>query len=123
MAELDIDKKYIDKKNVNRIELEYKDMNYIIINLEEKVIDVNGELYEVLIDDNKYNEIKDLIWDFKDLDEYDYWPDKSKDHKPMSPMWRLAWYDEVDTYYHKSGALKYPDNFMKLVNLLKELPR
>jgi len=123
MAELDIDKKYIDKKNVNRIELEYKDMNYIIINLVEKVIDVNGELYEVLIDDNKYNEIKNLIWEFKDLDEYDYWPDKSKDHKPMSPMWRLAWYDETDTYYHKSGALKYPDNFMKLVNLLKELPR
>ena len=123
MATLDVDKKYLDKKNIKRIELEYKDMNYIIINLEEKVIDVNGELYEVLIDDNKYNEIKDLIWDFKDLDEYDYWPDKSKDHKPMSPMWRLAWYDEVDTYYHKSGALKYPDNFMKLVNLLKELPR
>ena len=123
MATLDVDKKYLDKKNIKRIELEYKDMNYIIINLEEKVIDVNGELYEVLIDDNKYNEIKDLIWDFKDLDEYDYWPDKSKDHKPMSPMWRLAWYDEADTYYHKSGALKYPDNFMKLVNLLKELPR
>ena len=123
MATLDVDKKYLDKKNIKRIELEYKDMNYIIINLEEKLIDVNGELYEVLMDDNKYNEIKDLIWDFKDLDEYDYWPDKSKDHKPMSPMWRLAWYDEVDTYYHKSGALKYPDNFMKLVNLLKELPR
>ena len=59
----------------------------------------------------------------EDLDEYDYWPDKSKDHAPMSPMWRAAWYDEFDTYYHKSGALKYPDNFMKLVDILKELKK
>ena len=26
-------------------------------------------------------------------------------------------YDEYETYYHKSGATKYPDNFMKLVNI------
>ena len=39
----------------------------------------------------------------------------------MSPMWRISWFDEYDTYYHKSGALRYPDNFMDLVNILKEL--
>ena len=59
----------------------------------------------------------------EEIDEYDYWPDKSKDHVPMSPMWRAAWYDEFDTYYHKSGALKYPDFFMELVKVLKELKK
>ena len=44
MAELDVKKMVDNKPNIKRIELEYKDMNYIIINLIEKVIDVNGEL-------------------------------------------------------------------------------
>jgi len=123
MAVLDVDKKYIDKRKINRIELEYKDMNYIIVNLEEKVIDVNGELYEVNIDKESMNKIYKMVWEYELLDEYDFWPDKSKDHKPMSPMWRIAWYDDADTYYHKSGALKYPDKFMDLVNYLKKLPR
>jgi len=123
MAVLDVDKKYIDKRKINRIELEYKDMNYIIVNLEEKVIDVNGELYEVNIDEESMNKIYKMVWEYELLDEYDFWPDKSKDHKPMSPMWRIAWYDDADTYYHKSGALKYPDKFMDLVNYLKKLPR
>ena len=123
MAVLDVDKKYIDKRKINRIELEYKDMNYIIINLVEKVIDVNGELYEVNIDEESMNKIYKMVWEYELLDEYDFWPDKSKDHKPMSPMWRIAWYDDADTYYHKSGALKYPDKFMDLVNYLKKLPR
>ena len=39
----------------------------------------------------------------------------------MSPMWRLAWNDEFDTYYHKSGATKYPEHFMELVDILKKL--
>ena len=123
MAVLDVDKKYIDKRKINRIELEYKDMNYIIINLVEKVIDVNGELYEVNIDEESMNKIYKMVWEYELLDEYDFWPDKSEDHKPMSPMWRIAWYDDADTYYHKSGALKYPDKFMDLVNYLKKLPR
>ena len=123
MVELDVDKKYLTKKKIKRVELEYKDLNYIIINLEEKVIDINGELYEVQIDNDSLKKIEDLVWDYKNIDEYDYWPDKSKDHKPMSPMWRISWYDEADTYYHKSGALKYPDKFMNLVKLLKELSR
>lgn len=121
MAELDIKKMVNNKPSIKRIELEYYDMNYIIINLEAKVIDVNGELREYTIDDTTSKEIHDLVWSYIDLDEYDYWPDKSKDHAPMSPKWRLAFYDEFDTYYHKSGALKYPDNFMKLVEILKKL--
>ncbi len=121
MAELDIKKMVNNKPSIKRIELEYYDMNYIIINLEAKVIDVNGELREYTIDDTTSKEIHDLVWSYIDLDEYDYWPDKSKDHAPMSPKWRLAFYDEFDTYYHKSGALKYPDNFMELVEILKKL--
>ncbi len=121
MAELDVKKMVRNKPNVKRLELEYKDENYIIINLEAKVIDVNGELWEYSIDEVKSKVIHNLIWDFEELDEFDYWPDKSKDHVPMSPMWRIAWYDEFDTYYHKSGALKYPDKFMELVKILKEL--
>ena len=58
---------------------------------------------------------------FSELDEYDYWPDKSKDHAPMSPKWRLAFYDEFDTYYHKSGALSMSEDLTKLINILKEL--
>ena len=123
MAELDVKKNVRNKPNVKRLELEYKGENYIIINLEAKVIDVNGELWEYSIDENKSQVIHNLIWDFEEIDEYDYWPDKSKDHVPMSPMWRTAWYDEFDTYYHKSGALKYPDFFMELVKLLKSLKK
>ena len=121
MAELDVKKMVNNKPNVKRLELEYKDMNYIIINFEEAVIDVNGELREYSIDDETRKKIKDMIWTYENLDEFDYWPDKTRDHAPMSPMWRLAFYDEFDTYYHKSGALSYPDNFMELVKTLKDL--
>lgn len=123
MAELDVKKMVFNKPSIKRAELEYKDMNYIIINLEEKVIDVNGELWEVSMDDKKREEIEHLLWTYEEIDEYDYWPDKSKDHAPMSPIWRLAFYDEYDTYYHKSGALRYPDNFMELVDILKNLEK
>ena len=44
MAELDVKKNVRNKPSVKRLELEYKGENYIIINLEAKVIDVNGEL-------------------------------------------------------------------------------
>lgn len=120
-VELDVKKMVNNKPDVKRLELEYKDMNYIIINFEAKVVDVNGELREYSLDDETAKKIKDMIWTYEDLDEFDYWPDKSKDHAPMSPMWRLAFYDEFDTYYHKSGALSYPDNFMELVKILKNL--
>lgn len=121
MAELDVKKMVDNKPNIKRIELEYKDMNYIIINLIEKVIDVNGELWEYSIDLETSKKINDLVWKIDSIDEFEYWPDKTKDHEPLSPMWRLAFYDEFDTYYHKSGALKYPDNFMDLVDILKKL--
>ena len=123
MAELDVKKIIKNKPSIKRIELEYKDMNYIIINLEEKVIDVNGELWEYSIDDKTSKEIHDLIWEYEELDEFDYWPDKTKDHAPLSPMWRIALYYEFDTYYHKSGALKYPENFMELVEIIKRLKK
>lgn len=123
MSELDVKKNVRNKPKVKRLELEYKGENYIIINLEAKVIDVNGELWEYSIDEDKSQVIHNLIWDFEEIDEYDFWPDKSKDHVPMSPMWRVAWYDEFDTYYHKSGALKYPGFFMELVKMLKELKK
>ena len=110
-----------DKPFVKRLEMEYKDMNYIIINLEAKVIDVNGELWEYSIDDETNKNIQSLIWDYENLDEFDYWPDKTKDHAPMSPMWRIAWYDEFGNYYHKSGATKYPEKFEELINILKKL--
>ena len=58
---------------------------------------------------------------FKDLDEYEYWPDKSKDHAPMSPLWRISFYDEFDTYYHKSGATDTPKILEQLVDVLKNL--
>lgn len=112
-----------NKPHIKRVELEYKDMNYIIANLEEKVIDVNGELWEYNIDDELNDKIEKMLWTFDELDEYDYWPDKTGEYAPMSPMWRLAFYDEFDTYYHKSGALKYPDNFMELVSILKGLKK
>ena len=120
-AVLDTKKMDIEKPKLKRIEIEYKDMNYIIINLEEKVIDVNGELWEYNISTKKSTKIEELVWKYEHLDEYDYWPDKTKDHAPLSPMWRIAWIDEYDVYYHKSGATKYPDNFMELVDILKKL--
>ena len=123
VAELDVKKIVRNKPSVKRLELEYKDENYIIINLEAKVIDVNGELWEYSIDEDKSQVIHNMIWDFEEIDEFDYWPDKTRDHAPISPMWRVAWYDEFDTYYHKSGALKYPEHFMELVKLLKELKK
>ena len=121
MAELDVKKMVNNKPSIKRLELEYKDINYIIINFEANVIDINGELREYSIDEKTSKEIMDKIWTYESLDEYDYWPDKTRDHAPMSPMWRLAFYDEFDTYYHKSGALSYPDNFMEIVKLLKNL--
>lgn len=121
MVELDVKKMVKNKPSIKRLEIEYYDMNYIIINFEAKVIDVNGELWEYSITDEVSKKIHDMLWDYAELDEFDYWPDKSKDHAPMSPKWRLAFYDEFDTYYHKSGALSYPDNFMELVDILKSL--
>lgn len=121
MVELDVKKIVRNKPKVKRLELEYQGDNYIIINLEANVIDVNGKLWEYKIDVDNLKDINNLIWDFEELDEFDYWPDKTRDHTPLSLMWRLSWYDEYDTYYHKSGALKYPDNFMKLVDTLKKL--
>ncbi len=121
MVSLDVKKIVRNKPKVKRLELEYQGDNYIIINLEANVIDVNGKLWEYKIDVDNLKDINNLIWDFEELDEFDYWPDKTRDHAPLSPMWRLSWYDEYDTYYHKSGALKYPDNFMKLVDTLKKL--
>ncbi len=121
MVKLDVKKMVKNKPRLKRIELEYKDMNYIIVNLEEQVIDVNGELWEYQIDDATSQKIHDIVWSYEDLDEFLYWPDKMRDHKPLSPMWRLAFYDEYDTYYHKSGALKYPNNFMELIEILKNL--
>ena len=123
MVELDVKKIVKNKPSIKRVEIEYKNENYIIINLEAKVIDVNGELWEYSIDDETSKLIHDMVWEYEEIDEFDFWPDKTKDHAPMSPMWRITWYDEFDTYYHKSGALKYPDEFMNLINLLKELQR
>lgn len=121
-AVMDIEKKYVDNKSlIKRLEIEYGEDNYIIVNLIEKVIDVDGQLWEYSINEDKAKEINEIIWSFADLDEYDYWPDKSKDHAPMSTKWRIAFYDEFDVYYHKSGATGVPDNLNKLVKILKEL--
>ena len=120
-TEVEVNKKNSKIVRIKRLEIEYKDMNYIIVNLEENVIDVNGELWEYSIDKKDKENIEKMIWEYKDIDEYDYWPDKSGDHEPLSPMWRISFYDEFDTYYHKSGATKYPENFLTLVKNLKEL--
>lgn len=120
-VELEVTKKVKNKPFIKRLELEYKDLNYIIINFQEKVIDVNGDLWEYSVDNETSKKIHDLIWEYEDIDEFEYWPDKTKDHKPLSPLWRLAFYDEFDTYYHKSGATHYPDKFMELVEILKKL--
>lgn len=120
-AVLDIDKKYKDKKHIKRVELEYDDRKYIIFNLEEKVIDVDGAIYMVDVDDKELSEIEKMIWDYADMDEYDYWPDKNGDHPPMSILWRISFYDEMEVYYHKSGVTKYPDNYKALVSKLVKL--
>ncbi len=120
-AVLDIDKKYKDKKHIKRVELEYDDRKYIIFNLEEKVIDVDGVIYMVDVDDKELSEIEKMIWDYADMDEYDYWPDKNGDHPPMSILWRISFYDEMEVYYHKSGVTKYPDNYKALVSKLVKL--
>ena len=120
-AVLDIDKKYKDKKHIKRVELEYDDRKYIIFNLEEKVIDVDGVIYMVDVDDKELSEIEKMIWDYTDMDEYDYWPDKNGDHPPMSILWRISFYDEMEVYYHKSGVTKYPDNYKALVSKLVKL--
>ena len=122
-AVLDIDKKYIDKKHIKRVELEYGDMEYIIFNLEEKVIDVDGNIYMVDIKDKEITELENKIWEYADFDEYDYWPDKNGDHPPMSILWRISFYDESETYYHKSGVTEYPPKFMELVKDLQKLEK
>lgn len=123
MVELDVKKMVDNKPNLKRLELEYDDMNYIIINFIESVIDVDGQIWEYKADGNLIKEISKLVWEYEDFDEFDYWPDKTKDHAPMSPLWRLSFYDEFDTYYHKSGATGYPEMFMELVNKLKGLEK
>lgn len=120
-AVLDVKKQISNQPAIERIEIEYGDENYIIVNLVEHVIDVDGKLWEYAYDEDIYKDIYDLTWAFKDLDEYEYWPDKSKDHAPMRPLWRLGFYDEFDTYYHKSGALSMCPELTKLINILKEL--
>ena len=120
-AVLEVNKKDIEKPNIKRAELEYGDMNYIIINLEERVIDIDGIIYEYKKDASLEEKITNMLWEYKNIDEYDYWPDKTNDHPPIKVLWRLSFYDEYETYYHKNGALKYPDKFMDLVELLKRL--
>lgn len=120
-AVLDVEKKYIDKPSIKRLELEYGDMNYIIVNLVEKVIDVDGKLWEYEINDEDKKSLMNLIWVFGELDDYDYWPDKSKEHKPLSTAWRVAFYDEFGTYYHTSGATGEPKELKQLVDKLKSL--
>ena len=122
-AVLEVNKKNNNNPDIKRVEIEYGNMEYIIANLEEKVIDIDGVIYIYQSDENTIKEIKELLWEYKDLDEFDYWPDKSKDHPPMSPLWRLSFYDEFETYYHKSGATSYPPKLMNIVNLLKNLEK
>ena len=122
-AVLEVDKKNITKAHIKKIELEYGDMNYIIANLEEKVIDNNGEIYRYTISKEKDQELEKMIWEYENIDEYDYWPDKSKDHPPIRVLWRIGFYDEYGKYYHKNGALSYPPDFMKLIKLLEELDK
>ena len=122
-AVLDVEEKYTKKNRIKRVELEYGNMEYIILNMEEKVIDVDGVIYRCVIDDKDYKELEEMIWEYENIDEFDYWPDKTRDHAPISPMWRIAFYDEIETYYHKSGALSYPPRFIELVNKLKKLEK
>ena len=122
-AILDVEKKYKDKSHIKRLELEYADRDYIIFNLKEKVIDVDGIIYMVNIEDKELLELEKMIWEYADMDEYDYWPDKNGDHPPMSILWRISFYDEIETYYHKSGVTKYPPSFKELVKKLKKLEK
>ena len=122
-AVLDIEKKYKEKKHIKRLELEYDDREYIIFNLEEKVIDVDGDIYMVDIDEKEIKELEKIIWEYAELDEYDYWPDKNGDHPPMGILWRISFYDEKEVYYHKSGVTKFPPNYKKLVIKLKSLKK
>ena len=55
--ELEVTKNVRNKPMIKRVELEYGDMNYIIVNLLENVIDVDGKLWEYQADD----EIKQKI--------------------------------------------------------------
>ena len=121
MTELNnLKKNNLNHPNIKRLELDYDD-NYIIINLEERVIDIDGHLKEYQIDDKQKKELNDMIWEYQDIDEYDYWPDKTNDHPPLKTKWRISFYDEFDNYYHKSGALSFPPDLMKLVDILKKL--
>lgn len=120
-AVLELDKKYIDKPNIKRLEIEYGNMNYIIVNMEAKVIDVDGCLWEYTIDKEKKELLNKLIWAFTELDEYDYWPDKSKEHAALSLLWRFSFYDEFDNYYHKSGTTSTPNILNQCVDILKNL--
>lgn len=119
--ELDIEKKYSSKAHINRVEIEYGDMNYIIVNFDSKVIDDNGNLREFSLDENKLQLIENRIWEYENLDEYDYWPDKSKDHPPMAIKWRLSWWDSEEKYHHKSGVTKDLIGLDELINDLKAL--
>ncbi len=121
MAELDVKKMVKNKPLIKRLELEYGDMHYIIINMDESVIDIDGEIWEYNITDLLLHKLQDMVWTYEEIDEFDFWPDKTRDHAPLATMWRISWYDEFDTYYHKSGATKYPENFMDLVKFLKTL--
>ena len=42
----------------------------------------------------------------------------------MNPFtWKIAWWDDNQSYHHKSGAIKYPDDFMDIVKKFKELKK
>ena len=122
-AVLDVEKKYKEKKKIKRLELEYDNTNYIIFNLEEKVIDVNGSIYMVDVTDEDMKNIEDMIWEYSVLDDADYWPDKFGDSPPMATLWRISFYDETEVYYHKSGATKYPSRFLELVKKLNSIEK
>ena len=63
--ELEVDKKYSKSKpKINRVEIEYKDMNYIIANFAEKVIDINGDIYEYTISDEQLDDLEKMIWNY-----------------------------------------------------------
>ena len=118
---LDVEEKYSSKEHIKRVEIEYWNMNYIIVNFVDKVIDDNGSLREFLLNSKDLELIEKKIWEYEYLDEYDYWPDKSKDHPPMATKWRISWWDEHERYHHKSGATKDLDGLDDLIKMLKKL--
>lgn len=120
-TEVEVNKNNLENLNIVKAEIEYGDMNYIIVNLKEKVIDVDGNIYEYSINEDDNKKIRDMLWEYKDLDEFDYWPDKTRDHELMSTMWRVSFYDEFENYYHKSGATMMPPKLNELINILKKL--